>query len=184
MSKLSQAERNELGVLRQLEAKLREAIDATQQREEKFPDYLKTKSVRYWAPILGRLDEFRANGFKAEEGKRVVATAGGTGSAGTSQADQRHPRSASAGNKEPGTELQRNPNNKPFIESTRRSSMAKLQITPEIEAHTAKAVAAAVKAEQKRVAEALKSVELPEGTTARAGAAIMKAVKAAVAPAK
>ena len=59
--------------------------------------------------------------------------------------------------------------------------MAKLVITPEIEAYTAKAVAAAIKAERKRVAEGIKNLELPEGTTARAGAAIKKAVKEAVA---
>lgn len=141
----------ELGLLRQLEAKLREAIEATAKKEERFPEYLKSKSVPFWSDTLKRLDEFRANGFKTAPISKGQAT-------------------------EPNDRTQQN--------LLRRSNVAKLQITPEIEAHTSKAVAAAVKAEQKRVAEGLKAVDLPEGTTARQSAAIMKAVKAAIAPAK
>jgi hypothetical protein len=44
-----------------------------------------------------------------------------------------------------------------------------------------KQVAAALKAERKRVADGVKALALPEGTTARAGAEIKRTLKAAVA---
>ena len=45
-----------------------------------------------------------------------------------------------------------------------------------------KQVAAAIKAERKRVADGVKNLALPEGTTARGGAELKRALKAAVAP--
>lgn len=146
---MTEAERQELRLLRQLEAKLRESLAATLEREAKFPAYLKTKSVKFWADALARMDEYRRNGFKPTGAKKVS----------NGQADGPHDRQ----------------------HLLRRSKMAKLQITPEIEAHTNKAVAAALKAERKRVADGVKNLVLPEGTTARAAAAIKKAVKEAVA---
>jgi hypothetical protein len=58
--------------------------------------------------------------------------------------------------------------------------MAK-QISDEATKYAEKQVAAAIKAERKRVADGVKAMELPEGTTARAGAEIKRALKAAVA---
>lgn len=60
--------------------------------------------------------------------------------------------------------------------------MAK-EISAEAQKYAEKQVAAALKAERKRVADGVKAIELPEGTTARAGAEIKRALKAAVAPA-
>lgn len=137
---LSQSERNELSVLRQLEAKVREGV--AHQLTRPMPS--RAAGTEFWKKVLERLDEFRAAKFLIGPG------------AGPSDPPQ------------------------PTI---RRSTMAKLVITPEIEAHTNKAVAAALKAERKRVADGVKALELPEGTTARAGAAIKKAVKEAVAAA-
>lgn len=61
--------------------------------------------------------------------------------------------------------------------------MAK-EVDPKVQAMIDKAVAAAVKEERKRVAAGVKAIELPEGTTARAGAEIKRALKAAVAAAE
>lgn len=58
---------------------------------------------------------------------------------------------------------------------------AKLIDDPAVKAVVDKAVADALKAERKRVSACLKDVELPEGTTARQGSAIKKAVKDALA---
>lgn len=59
--------------------------------------------------------------------------------------------------------------------------MAKIQDDPKVQAHVEKEVAKAIKVERKRVADGIKNLALPEGTTARSGAAIKKAVKEAVA---
>jgi hypothetical protein len=59
--------------------------------------------------------------------------------------------------------------------------MAKLKDDPAVQALMSKAAADAVKAEKKRVAAGLKALALPEGTTARAGAEIKKAIKTALA---
>lgn len=134
-------------MLRQLEAKLRESVEFHRKREEKFPDYLKTKGVKFWGDVLDRLDEYRREGVKISNGQPSEP-------------------------KDRAKQL------------NRRITVAKLTITPEIEAHTSKAVAVALKAERKRVADGLKDLELPEGTTARAAAAIKKAVKEAVAAPK
>ena len=58
--------------------------------------------------------------------------------------------------------------------------MAKVSDDPKVIAFADKQAAAAVKAEQKRVAANLKALEMPEGTTARQGAAIKKAIKLAI----
>lgn len=57
--------------------------------------------------------------------------------------------------------------------------MAK-EVDPKVQAAIDKAVAAAVKAEQKRVSAALKAMEMPEGTSIRAAAAIKQSFKAAL----
>lgn len=59
--------------------------------------------------------------------------------------------------------------------------MAKLKEDPAVQALLEKAVAAALKTERARVKKALAGPWLPEGTTARAGAAIKQAVKEAIA---
>lgn len=59
--------------------------------------------------------------------------------------------------------------------------MAKLKDDPAVQAMVEKAVAKAVKEERARVKKALTGPWLPEGTTARAGAAIKQAVKVALA---
>lgn len=183
---MTRAERQELGLLRQLESKLREAVTSTQKREEKWPDYLKTKGVKFWSDALARLDGYRASGFKVngsgtptgenlQERSRKASALERTGAdAGT--AGRRAERPSAPTNFKGQAD---GPHDRRQL--LRRSKMAKLVITPEIEAHTNKAVAAAIKAERKRVAEGIKNLELPEGTTARAGAAIKKAVKEAVA---
>lgn len=60
--------------------------------------------------------------------------------------------------------------------------MAK-EVSEEAVKHAAKQVELALKAERKRVADGVKGIVLPEGTTARAGAEIKRALKAAVAAA-
>lgn len=185
---MTRAERQELGLLRQLESKLRDAVTATQKREEKWPEYLKTKGVKFWADALARMDEYRNTGFKhqingsgtptgenLQERSRKASALERTG-ADTGTAGRWAERPAASTNFKGQAD---EPHDRQHL--LRRSKMAKLVITPEIEAHTNKAVAAAIKAERKRVADGIKALELPEGTTARAGAAIKKAVKEAVA---
>lgn len=62
--------------------------------------------------------------------------------------------------------------------------MASLKNDPAVQALIEKEAAKAVKGERARVSKALASMELPEGTTARAGAEIKRAVKTAVAAAE
>lgn len=59
--------------------------------------------------------------------------------------------------------------------------MAK-EVSAGAQKYAEKQVAAALKAERARVKAGVAAIELPEGTTARAGADIKRALKAAVAP--
>lgn len=183
---MTKADRLELQLLRQLEVKLREAVETTQRREAAWPEFIRTKGVKFWADALAKLEDYRRNGFKingsgtpigknlqdrcqkAYDLERTDADAGTTGrraqqpSAPTNfqgQVDEPHDRRQ---------------------HSIRSTKMAKLQDDPKVQALIEKEVAKAVKAERKRVSDGIKNLELPEGTTARA-AAIKKAVKAAVA---
>lgn len=61
---MTKADRLELQLLRQLEAKLREAVETTQKREAAWPEFIRTKGVKFWADALARLEDYRRNGFK------------------------------------------------------------------------------------------------------------------------